>query len=155
MKPSAATSLVRGRRSVQSKETDVVAYRKLLRTQNPEVREKEGFEKALRLFHEAALRVPAYKDFLKKNRVRHQSIRSSKDFASLPITTKKNYIQEYPLHLRSWDGKLTNNSLLAMSSGTTGAPTLWPRGGEQEAEAIFVHEFLFQELFDIDKVRTL
>jgi phenylacetate-CoA ligase len=42
-----------------------------------------------------------------------------------------------------------------MSSGTSGVPTLWPRGYQQEAEAAFIHEFLFTDLYEADKYKTL
>ncbi|MBM3261683.1 phenylacetate--CoA ligase family protein [Candidatus Kaiserbacteria bacterium] len=107
------------------------------------------------LFHRAAQRIPAYKDFLKKHKVRAQDIETAADFAQVPPTTKENYIAAYSLKDRSWDGDLSDHCMLAMSSGTSGSPTLWPRGASQEREATRIHEFLFTELFEIDRYRTL
>lgn len=134
---------------------DIRTYRSLLRRQNPAFWQEAGAKKALRLFHAAADRVPAYKDFLKKSGVRHSSVTTIEDFSKVPVLTKQNYIQTYSLAERSWDGTLKGHSLLAMSSGTTGNPTIWPRGAYQEAEAAYIHEFLLTDLYEIDTHRTL
>ena len=134
---------------------DVQAYRALLRRQSAQYWEDAGARKALNLFHTAARRVPAYKDFLKKQGIRPASIETLEDFSKVPVLTKKNYVQAYSLAERSWDGSLQGHSLLAMSSGTSGQPTLWPRGAYQEAESAFIHEFLLTDLYEIDKYRTL
>src|ERR1700683_5345074 len=92
-------------------------------------------KKALRLFHDAAERVPAYKDFLKRARVNPMRITTIQGFAAdVPITDAKNYIAAYPIGQRCWDGKLATNQLIATSSGTSGEPKFWPRTGEQERE---------------------
>ena len=116
---------------------------------------QEGARRALHVFHEAAERVPAYKDFLKKHKVRPDTIRTIKDFAQLPIPDKRNYINAYPLKDRSWDGKLEQMKIAAVSSGTTGEPTFWPRSSYQEFEAAIIHELIYRYSFDIDKYRTL
>ena len=134
---------------------DVKTYRSLLRRQNPAYWQEAGAKKALQLFHAAADRVPAYKDFLKKQGVRPSSIVNAQDFSKVPVLTKQNYIQQYSLAERSWDGTLKGHSLLAMSSGTSGKPTIWPRGVHQEAEAAFIHEFLLTDLYEVDTYRTL
>lgn len=116
---------------------------------------KEGEKRALALFHEAAKGVPAYKSFLKKKRVNAASVRTASDLSQVPETDKKNYVSKYPLEDRCWGGTLKGSTLVAMSSGTTGTPTLWPRGLEQEAEAAAVHEHLLLDLYEVKKYRTL
>jgi phenylacetate-CoA ligase len=112
-------------------------------------------DKALRLFHDAAERVPAYKDFLKKARIDHRRIRTLEDFAAVPSTDAKNYIAAYPIEKRCWDGKLSGAQLIATSSGTTGEPKFWPRMAEQDLEAAKIHEQLFRNYFGIEKRTTL
>jgi phenylacetate-CoA ligase len=73
----------------------------------------------------------------------------------VPETDKKNYINAYPLEKRCWGGDLARLDLLAMSSGTTGEPKFWPRGGYQEFEAGIIHELIYRYSFDIDKYKTL
>ena len=114
-----------------------------------------GLEKALRLFHRAAREVPAYADFLRKKRIDPDQIDSADAFAKIPPTTKENYITRYPLADRSWGGSLKEQKLFAVSSGTSGEPTIWPRGEAQEREAQAIHERLYDDLFAVSALRTL
>lgn len=137
------------------KALDARTLRTLLRSKPASFWEKAGQKKALALFHAAAKRVPAYKDFLRTHGVKPASIKTTEDFASIPVTTKENYVKKYSLAERSWDGTLDGQSILAVSSGTSGEPTIWPRSVEQEREAALVHEFLYTDLFEIDHHKTL
>ena len=121
----------------------------------PETIEKQGFQNALALFKEAALRVPAYKDFLKKNAINPDLIKTSEDFKQLPIIDKKNYLRAYPLQYLCLDGKYSNQYILSSSSGSTGEPFLWPRGEAQELEGAVTFELIFNEFFQTAKKRTL
>lgn len=114
-----------------------------------------GQKKAIDLFHKAAISVPAYKDFLKKNKIDHKKVKTIFDFQKIPITDNKNYIDVYPLEERCWDGNLPESDLVAVSSGTTGEPKFWPRKGYHEYEAAITHELLYKYLFNIDKYKTL
>lgn len=117
--------------------------------------EKEGFKKALELFHQAAERVPAYKDFLRKNKINHHKILSLEDFKKVPITNKQNYLKAYPLESLCRNGNLNDLYILSSSSGTTGTPFLWPRGDEQELEGALQFELIFKKVFQADKYKTL
>ena len=134
---------------------DTARYRTLLRTEDASVWEDAGARKALDLFHRMASKVPAYTDFLRKHAVRPNSIATIQDFAKIPPTTKENYIKKYTLQERSWNGNLDSNTICAASSGTSGPPTIWPRGKAQEHEAAFIHDFLFTDLFSVGRKRTL
>ncbi|HEY6389872.1 MAG TPA: hypothetical protein VIX89_01270 [Bryobacteraceae bacterium] len=134
---------------------DIASYEELLRTRPAAFWQKAGGRRALRIFHLAAATVPAYADFLKQNGVDPRGIRTLEDFAQVPVTDKRNYINQYPLASRCWNGALDSSKLLAMSSGTTGEPILWPRGAFQEFEAAVTHELLYRGLFEIDRYRTL
>lgn len=114
-----------------------------------------GERRALKIFHAAAERVPAYKNFLQKNNVRHGKIKTILDFRAVPLTDKKNYVSAYPLKDRAWGGKIESSKLTASSSGTTGSPNYWPRSGEQEFEAALTHELLYKNFFNIHKQKTL
>ena len=59
-------------------------------------------------------------------------IRTEADFAQLPTVDKKNYISQYALSELSWDGRLAPAKSISMSSGSTGEPSFWPRGAEQD-----------------------
>ncbi len=118
-------------------------------------REREGKRAALKLFHDMAENVPAYKHFLRKNRIKSNSIRDIEDFKDIPETDKKNYITRYSLHERCFGGTFSSQKILSVSSGTTGTPTVWPRGFAQDAEAMSVHSALYTDLYEVDKYRTL
>lgn len=134
---------------------DIAVYEKMLREKGEDFWREAGEKKALKLFHTMAERVPAYKDFLKKNNVKHEAVRTIADFQNVPITDKKNYIEKYPLAQRAWDGDLSTSRIIAASSGTTGEPKFWPRGSFQELEAAVTHELLYKYLFEVDKHKTL
>ena len=134
---------------------DITEFERLLREKPETFWWQIGKERALDLFHKAAVRVPAYKDFLRRHKILHKKIRTIQDFQQVPFTDKKNYIRKYSLEKRCWDGQLHPANILAMSSGTSGEPTFWPRSGFQEFEAAIIHELLYRYLFDIQKYSTL
>ena len=112
-------------------------------------------EKVLTSFHQAAANVPAYNDFLKKAGVNPADIRTMDDFRQLPLTDSNNYIDAYDLASRSWFGKLSLSHFIAVSSGTTGQPHLWPRTLQNELEGARQHEFFLQEFFQVNQQKTL
>ncbi|MDO8523939.1 MAG: hypothetical protein Q7R74_01785 [bacterium] len=132
--------------------TDLIA---LVRKKSESFWLREGERRALERFHRAAQTVPAYKKFLKQHSVKSADIKTIEDFACLPTTDKKNYIEKFSLKERSPGGSLAAHRIIAASSGTVGPPMLWPRGEEQETEAAAVHEFLFCDLYELDRYPTL
>jgi len=134
---------------------DIAMFEQLLQTKPTIFWSALGETRALSIFHEAATRVPAYRDFLKSRGTDIKKIKTIEDFATIPPTDKQNYIRAYPLAARSWDGKLYHQSLVAVSSGTSGEPTFWPRGGYQEFEQAIIHDLLYRAHFEIHKRRTL
>ncbi len=135
--------------------TDYGVFERLLGTKDESFWTEEGSKKALSLFHEAARRVPAYKDFLKRSHVDHARIRTIADFERVPIANAENYVARYPLAERCWDGTLPGAQLIATSSGTKGEPKFWPRTVRQEFEQALTHEFLYRTYFESDKRTTL
>lgn len=104
--------------------------------------EKE--QSALKLFHDAAERVPAYKDFLKKHNIKHEKIKSFKDFQTVPFTSKANYLREYPLEALCWNGNLSAPLVFTSTSGSTGAPFYFCRNSELDWQYSIMQEFFFQ-----------
>lgn len=135
--------------------TDISALEKSL-SNNPEnFWTVAGEKNTLKIFHSAAERVPAYKNFLKTHKISYKKIQTIQDFKKVPFTDKQNYIAKYPLKSRCWDGNLTTNQIIASSSGTTGNANYWPRSYQQEQEAVVTHELLFKTFFNIHKKSTL
>lgn len=133
----------------------ITDYERLLTGKPEDYWTKLGEHRALQLFHNAAVNVPAYKNFLKKHKVNHHKIKTITDFARVPLTDKQNYIQQYPLAARAWGGTLAQTKITAASSGTTGMPQFWPRSNYQELEAALTHELLYKHHFQIDRYKTL
>ncbi len=111
--------------------------------------------KVLNLFHRAAIEIPAYKDFLKKNKINSEKIKSVADYQKVPFTTKENYIFKYELKDRCWNSQITNAHTIAASSGSTGEPVFWPRDVLQEIEGAQIHEVFLNDIFDIRNKKTL
>ncbi|KXK10238.1 MAG: AMP-binding enzyme [Microgenomates bacterium OLB23] len=109
----------------------------------------------LQLFHEAARYIPAYKDFLKTHKVSPAKIITMKDFLSVPVMTKENYIHAYDYKSRSWNRKTKTEHMVSTSSGTTGEPVYWPRDIQTVVEGAMYHEKIFNACFDAKKKQTL
>lgn len=105
--------------------------------------ERQREKNALELFHAAARKVPAYKDFLKKNRVDPQKIKTFADFGAVPPVNKKNYLRAYPLEKLVWPKTLHAPLVWTATSGSTGEPFYFPRSnGLDEQYASIVSSFL-------------
>jgi phenylacetate-coenzyme A ligase PaaK-like adenylate-forming protein len=117
--------------------------------------ERKGQTMALQLFHEAATRVPAYGDFLKKEKIKSQQIRTISDFEQVTPVDKKNYLTQYSLPELSWDGTLMNSRLISVSSGSSGTSLFWPRGKAQDDEGGWMHERLYQRIFQTNQYDSL
>lgn len=129
--------------------------RKILETTPPEVWEREGQKRALHIFHEAAERVPAYRDFLKKYQVDPAKIQTIGDFKAVPPMDKNNYLKQYSLKELSWDGILNVSHIISVSSGSTGTPFFWPRGITLELETTQIFELFLEVLFETNSRSTL
>lgn len=112
-------------------------------------------DEAVRLFHEVTTRVPAYRTFLADHDVDPLTIRGFADFERLPIVTKQNYLHRHPLADLCRDGRLDDCDMIAVSSGSTGAPTFWPRGGADELAIARRFEQIFHDSFQADTKSTL
>lgn len=99
----------------------------LIKTKKSAFWEAERDRRSLFLFHEAARRVPAYKDFLRKHRIDHEKVKTFKDFQVVPPVNKKNYLRQYPPEKLLWDGALKNPLVWTATSGSTGEPFYFPR----------------------------
>jgi phenylacetate-CoA ligase len=110
---------------------------------------------ALALFHDAAATVPAYADFLRASGVDPGQVREVADFARLPLLTKDTYQLRYPLPQLCRDGRLDACDMVAVSSGSSGTPTVWPRSVLDERAVAARFEQVFHDSFRADERRTL
>lgn len=116
--------------------------------------QQKAFKRAQHLFQQAAQRVPAYKDFLHKHKIKPEKITTESDFKKLPTPDKANYISQYSLDELSWDGKL-QAKFISTSSGSTGTPFFWPRGYRQDRIAGTFFKGIYETIFHTKKVKTL
>jgi phenylacetate-CoA ligase len=116
---------------------------------------EQGRINALDLFQKASETIPAYKEFLKKNRIHSSFIKTYEDLVNVPVTTKENYIDAYPFSARCWNGSIDMMHMISTSSGTSGKPHFWPRDLQTEIEGAYAHEYLFRDVFAVDKKKTL
>jgi phenylacetate-CoA ligase len=111
--------------------------------------------RALALFHQTAASVPAYRAFLDEHGISPGSIRTSDDFARLPLVTKDGYLRRHPLPALCRAGDVFTSDTIAVSSGSTGVPTFWPRSVTDELAIARRFEQVFVDSFEADKKRTL
>lgn len=105
---------------------------------------KEGQKKTLKLFHDAAVRIPAYKDFLQKNRIDHVKIKTWQDFQTIPFVNKKNYLTQYPYKSLFWDGNINEGTVFSATSGSTGEPYYFPRSEAVDWQSSVIHEYFYK-----------
>lgn len=117
-------------------------------------RETRGEAQLLALFRAAVEHVPAYRRFLAAHGSDARAVKSLADFQRLPLMTKQNYMRAYPLSERCRGGDLSQCDMLAVSSGSTGTPMIWPRSVVHELDIAYRFEQVFHA-FRADERPTL
>jgi phenylacetate-CoA ligase len=107
------------------------------------------------LFQSVAASVPAYQRFLGVHGIDPTSVRTVEDFQRLPLTTKDNYQRVYSLPDLCRDGRLDGCDMIAVSSGSSGTPTVWPRSLADELHVAERFEQVFRDGFEATDVSTL
>lgn len=110
---------------------------------------------AIALFQKVAATVPAYQTFLAGLNINPASIQTFEDFQKLPLITKENYLRCHPLPQLCYQGKLETCDFIAVSSGSTGNPTFWPRFISDELHMTARFEQIFHDCFYADTRPTL
>jgi phenylacetate-CoA ligase len=82
-------------------------------------------------------------------------VRSFDDFSKLPLLTKSNYLSQHPLADLCRAGTLEGCDMVAVSSGSTGQPTFWPRTVHDELLIARRFEQVLHDSFRADQRRTL
>jgi phenylacetate-CoA ligase len=112
-------------------------------------------EAAVAFFQSVAATVPAYRHFLREHGIDPHAISSFADFQGIPVTTKERYLQRHPLPRLCRNGRLETCDIIAVSAGTTGRPTFWPRSLEDQLRIVPRFEQIFRDSFGADTLRTL
>ncbi|MDE2218480.1 MAG: phenylacetate--CoA ligase family protein [Patescibacteria group bacterium] len=126
---------------------------KRIKDKNSYFWQKRAEEVSLELFYNAAEMVPAYKDFLRKNKINSSKIRNFKDFKSVPPTSKENYLRQYPLEDLTWKGHMKKSLVFSSTSGSTGTPFYFPRNHILDWQSSIYHQ-IFLENSHIDPNRS-
>jgi phenylacetate-CoA ligase len=111
--------------------------------------------KVLALFQHCVAEVPAYRHFLESHAIKPVEINAYSAFKALPLMTKANYMQTYPLPERCLGGSLNGSDRVAVSSGSTGKPTFWPRSVTHELDVAVRFEQVFCDSFRAHERSTL
>ncbi|WP_233223367.1 phenylacetate--CoA ligase family protein [Amycolatopsis sp. CA-128772] len=109
----------------------------------------------LDLFHRTAETVPAYRKFLREHGIEPGSVTTMAAFRQLPRTDKAGYHHKYPLPERCRGGTFAGNDMIAVSSGSSGRPTVWPRALEDELHVARRFEQVLVDAFAADRRSTL
>jgi len=109
----------------------------------------------LGLFQRAAAGVPAYAALLREHGIDPASVRGADDWRRLPLMTKPGYFHRHPLPALCRDGELSACDMVAVSSGSTGEPTFWPRALADELAVASRFEQVFRDSFCADERPTL
>jgi phenylacetate-CoA ligase len=109
----------------------------------------------VRLFQTVAANVPAYQQFLQEHNIDPAAIQTFADFQQLPLTTKPSYLKRYPLAQLCRNGALEACDMVAVSSGSTGQPSFFPRSMIDEFQIATRFEQIFYDSFQADQRRTL
>jgi phenylacetate-CoA ligase len=109
----------------------------------------------LDLFRHTAQTVPAYQKLLRDNDIDPATITTFEDFQRLPLLDKPSYHERYPLPELCRDGTLASCDMIAVSSGSSGRPTIWPRGLEDELHVARRFEQVLVDGFHADERTTL
>ena len=112
-------------------------------------------EHILALFHRCVAEVPAYRKFLEAQNVNPTNITTYRTFCALPLMDKASYIYAYPLAERCLGGSLKSSDRVAVSSGSTGQPTFWPRSIADELDVAVRFEQVFKDSFHAHERTTL
>jgi phenylacetate-CoA ligase len=115
----------------------------------------DGSREALELFHAVAGGVPAYRRLLAEQDIDPAAVTTPADFARLPLLDKKNYTRRFALDDLVLGGMLTRCDFFAVSSGSTGEPTFWPRAQADEFPVAVRFEQVFRDAFRVHEKRTL
>ncbi|WP_326568211.1 phenylacetate--CoA ligase family protein [Amycolatopsis rhabdoformis] len=108
----------------------------------------------LGFFREVVATVPAYRKFLDTQGIDPAGVTTLADFRRLPLTSKAAYQSQYPLPELCREGRLDACDMIAVSSGSSGTPTIWPRSLADELHVAERFEQVFRT-FEADTRTTL
>lgn len=115
----------------------------------------DGFAETRQFFTRVAAEVPAYGVMLKEGGIDPATIRNPSDFSGLPLLDKANYVRRFSQDQVVFGGDRARCDFYAVSSGSTGEPTFWPRSAADEYPVAVRFEQVFRDMFRAHEKRTL
>jgi len=104
-----------------------------------------GMLRAHAAFIKAKDRCPAYHDFLQAESYQEQGRWS---LASVPVMTKENYVKQYSLEQRCYDGRIpASGVVIDESSGSSGLPNNWVRSAEEREDVKRILQLNYQLIY--------
>lgn len=97
----------------------------------------------------------AYPAFLIENGLDPEGACLPERFETLPLTSKQDYVDRYPLDQRCRGGKLYNAYLIEKSSGHSGGSYYWPRTPQEDALVPAYLEYLCRQYFHVETTPSL
>src|SRR5690606_3596839 len=83
------------------------------------------------------------------------TIADARALAGVPTVDKDHYLRKHALEELCFPGALDGCDTVAVSSGSTGLPTYFPRGLRHEVEVAWRFEQIFRDTFAAHRHRTL
>lgn len=120
-----------------------------------EVWDKISNNTALKIFQKTASSIPAYKDVLRKNKVKIGKMKNMEEFSKLPVIDKYNYIKKYNFNETNLVHPGKNFYSFMLSSGTVDEPTIWPRYYAWEESLPTLFDTYMRMYWQYDKKSTL
>ena len=117
--------------------------------------EKTGDRAVLKFFAFVKKKVSGYRDFLAQNGAAGARARTIADFKKLPIPDKKTYIKTHAMEDLLPRGDMGRLTTISCTSGSTGEPSYFPRGEEQDWQYEHIAELFLRNQFDIEQKKTL
>ncbi len=100
-------------------------------------------KRTLKLFKRAAKDLPAYRAFVEQKGIDPDKIKRAEDYATIPTTTKKYYLQPNLRAEMLWAKARKEPLWFCSTSGSTGEPYYFPRRDELAARgSYFVEDFI-------------
>jgi phenylacetate-coenzyme A ligase PaaK-like adenylate-forming protein len=124
-------------------------------TESREQTPQPGHSGWLELFHTMAQEVPAYGRFLRQHAIDPARVDGVEALRRVPPTTKDNYHRPNPLSELCRHGRLEACDMIALSTGSSGEPTVWPRSVADELGTARRFEQVLVDGFELDRRRTL
>ncbi len=101
----------------------------LYSSKTPAFWNKQQEAATLSLFKKMSTQIPAYKAFLKTNKINSAKISKYEDLKQVPAVDKGNYFKKYSFAETLWPKAIDKQSMvLTSTSGSTGTPTYFFRG---------------------------